>query len=751
MKDRRHAAIMFTDIVGYTALMRSNEKKAFDLLDRNRTIHESCIKQFNGTLVKEIGDGIMLSFPLASEAIRCAVRIQHACKAQSIPLRIGIHEGEVVFEDGDVFGDGVNVASRLESIAKPGCIYFSGVVYGEIKNKPEFKATFLDKKSLKNIDEPIKVYSINCEEIGDLPLDSEVLGSRPNRIKKYVKPLLKISPFIIILIGAFVTFILFNSSTKLPFMERDWIVIADFENFTEEPIFDNSLNTAFKISINQSRHLNVITSMRMKEALKHMKKPDSIRIDEEIGREIAIREGAKLLVVPSISKVGNQYTLTTEIQDAQTANILQSDVLYAKNQDKILKILDDLCKKVRRNLGESRYDIIEQSKPLSKATTSSLDALKAYSLGIEKHINLHFKEARMYYENAIELDSNFTAAKASLGNLLFENFDREKGREWLKKAMLTIENLTEREKYGILAFYAASVDNDLEKAIEYTKTKIDLYPDDHLSHNNLGWYYQKQGLYEKAVEEYKVAIRSNPYLLITYGGINWIYLDYIGQMDSVKTWSNRLIEQAPDNAWGYYYLGSAYVGLDNLEKAENNFIKARDIDRTFLMNQWRLAHVYRLLGMHEKAIEVLEEILSIDPSENFTNYDIGINYELKGDHKNALNKFLELKKVCEQWLEEYPDNFNSYLNYGLVFSRLGEKEKGWEIGKQAMHLDSTMHIRTAELLAVQDKKIEALDRIEKALKNNYRDLVWLKLNPNLQLLHAEPRYQQLIEQYFGAK
>jgi adenylate cyclase len=135
-EERRHAAIIFTDIVGYTALMGSNEDHAHELLQKNRKIHQQIIKKFNGTLIKEIGDGTLISVPLSSDAVRCAIEIQKTGIDQDIPLKIGIHEGEVVFEGSDVIGDGVNIASRLQEIAEKGSIYISGAVYGNVKNKP---------------------------------------------------------------------------------------------------------------------------------------------------------------------------------------------------------------------------------------------------------------------------------------------------------------------------------------------------------------------------------------------------------------------------------------------------------------------------------------------------------------------------------------------------------------------------------------------------------------------------------------
>ena len=479
-----------------------------------------------------------------------------------------------------------------------------------------------------------------------------------------------------------------------------------------------------------------------------MKKETRVHIDEETGREIALREGVKICIVPGISRVGTQYILTVKIQEASTGDIFKSEILYAKSQDKIIEKLDHLSKKIRRNLGESRYKISEQSKPLSKVTTSSLDALKQYSLGIENHIKLEFEKAIIHYENAIRIDTNFTSAKASLGNLLYERFDPEKGRSWLDQAILSIDNLTDREKYGILAFYAVNIDNDLDKGIEYTKTRIELYPDDPAPHNNLGWYFRNQGDYEKAVEEYKVALRIDPYMMLAYGGLNWVYLQNLGQMDSALTWSDRMIMHGPQNAWGYFYLGSAFVGIDSLDIAEIAYLKARNLDPDLFLNQYRLAHVYRLRGMYVKAIEVLEEILIINSEETSAHYDLGINYDLMGDHENARNHFLEFRKIAEQWVYDDPDDPGSFIANGVVLTRLGEKKAGWETGKRGYELDSTIHFRFAQLLAVQDRKIEAFDQLEKALENGYRDLVWLKLHPDLQVLHGEVRYQDLINEFF---
>src|SRR6476659_2896269 len=137
---RQLAAIMFTDIAGYTALMGEDEQKAFDLLRKNRQLQKPLIEKHNGTWIKELGDGVLASFSTVTNAVLCAIEIQKACNdTDDLKLRIGIHLGEVVFEDNDVFGDGVNIASRLQALAPIGRIWISESIYNNISNKSKNK------------------------------------------------------------------------------------------------------------------------------------------------------------------------------------------------------------------------------------------------------------------------------------------------------------------------------------------------------------------------------------------------------------------------------------------------------------------------------------------------------------------------------------------------------------------------------------------------------------------------------------
>ena len=163
-QDRRLAAIMFTDIVGYTSLMGKDEKKAFQLLEKNRNIHKPLIEKYHGTFLKEIGDAILASFPNVYDAVICAIQIIKATKKEhDLSLRIGVHEGEVVFKAGDVYGDGVNIAARIEGLAEAGGISISGTVYDQVENKLPLGYEYMGEKIVKNITRPLRVYKIQFD------------------------------------------------------------------------------------------------------------------------------------------------------------------------------------------------------------------------------------------------------------------------------------------------------------------------------------------------------------------------------------------------------------------------------------------------------------------------------------------------------------------------------------------------------------------------------------------------------------
>ncbi len=155
---------MFTDIVGYDSLLKEDEKKAFEYLRKNQRIHKRLIKKFNGRWLKEMGGGILASFNSNIDAVMCAVSIQKASTEVEIPVRIGIHQGDVIFEKKDVLGDGVNVASRIQNAASSNSIVISETVYNDIKNKEGLEIDYLGEQPLKGVTKPVGIYKVTCQD-----------------------------------------------------------------------------------------------------------------------------------------------------------------------------------------------------------------------------------------------------------------------------------------------------------------------------------------------------------------------------------------------------------------------------------------------------------------------------------------------------------------------------------------------------------------------------------------------------------
>ena len=191
------SAILFSDIVGYSRMMSLNEEITINLIRKNRKLHKTLIKKYNGKWCKEMGDGTLATFKTPSEAVYCAGELLKSCARENIVIRIGIHLGEIVTDNGDIFGDAVNLASRLESVAYPGQIIISQAVNRSIKNKPGICSRYLTNKNLKNIDEPIRIYRVSINDAQNFsPRDHRGGNDRIRRI------MLTVAATIILLISS---------------------------------------------------------------------------------------------------------------------------------------------------------------------------------------------------------------------------------------------------------------------------------------------------------------------------------------------------------------------------------------------------------------------------------------------------------------------------------------------------------------------------------------------------------------------
>lgn len=778
-RSRRLAVIMFTDIVGYSALAQRNEELALQLLGEHRGLLRALFPGHGGEEIKTIGDAFMVEFASALEATRCAVAIQRMLfdRNASLPdeshirLRIGLHLGDVVHKEDDIFGDGVNIAARIEPMAEPGGICVSEDIANQISNKIDLPLHELPDQPLKNIERPVRIFALGLpwsEPPVSRPSDGGSAGSYVSRTgaragapgKAPAGSLRRWAVSLALLVAVAAAtlagwWILTPRTKAFGFQERDWIVVCDFENQTGEAVFDKSLDTALRVSITQSSYVNVVPRSRLGEVLRRMQKGDVSRIDEPIGREIAQREGIKAVLVPSITGVAGTYNISAVIEDPATGAAFSSETIRVREKEEVLNALDELARKTRRILGESIGAIARQGKELVEVTTPSLEALKQYSIAIEKHGLGNFGEARTYYENALAIDPKFTAAKASLGMIhveahqarnygvtRFEGIDRELGKKLLSEAALNTNNLTDRERYGILAFYARAVDNDLPKAIQYLNILAGMYPDDATVHNNLGWFLRQTRRGDEAAAEFKEAIRIDPTLMLSYDGLLSVYLYDLGEVSQAVELCRQQIAGNAEHYQAYDNLGWAYLGNGELEGAREAFAKAIELNPRVILYRFRLAHTYRLLGKYARALECVEEISEADDAG--IHYQRGVLRQLLDDKQGARRHF-ELQRVLdEKRLKANPGTAFNHINLALTLARLGETRKAEASLKSALAIDPADHFGSSRVHCVLGKTEESLDELEEAIRKGLTNYIWVKIHPDLEGIYRHPRFKALL-------
>jgi tetratricopeptide (TPR) repeat protein/DNA-binding winged helix-turn-helix (wHTH) protein len=542
----------------------------------------------------------------------------------------------------------------------------------------------------------------------------------------------------------------YNPTPAAALTSRDYVLISDFENQTGDPVFDRSLAAALATSLDQSSAANVYSPTRVKEALKRMLKPNVEHIDEALALEIAEREGIKVVVLPTISGVGQSYRLAARIRAVSSGRDIKTEVSSAISKDKVLDAVDELAGALRRDLGESLQKISE-SRPLTAATTSSLEALKQYSLGQEKHRAADVQEAKTYYENALAIDPTFTMARASLGMLHIDqatlgiaHFDAEQGKRLLTDAVQHISNLTDKEKYTVLAFYAQSVEHDWEKAVRYYKALLAIYPDYPEAYNSLAWAYHRMGRYEESIAAAKQAIRIDPHLLIAYANLAGVQLYVQGDVKSALETCQEALRVDPHNAWSYDCVGWALFGKGDWAQAQTAFEKAVFFNPQGTLSRYRLAHAHRLQGHYQQALQTLEPILKIDPSDKTPWYDMGVVYEAMGDQTKAREHFQHYRLEMEAQWRKNPRDADAVWSLAEVLSRLGEKEHALFWTRKGLALDPNRHFEYATVLSLNQQKPEAIEELQIAIQKGYPYPIFVKIHPDLQALHGDPRFEQLL-------
>jgi TolB-like protein/class 3 adenylate cyclase/Flp pilus assembly protein TadD len=572
-KSRQLAAIMFTDIVGYTALMGQDEQMAISLLNKNRKLHKSRIEAYRGRWIKELGDGVMASFNTVSDAVNAAVKIQEACNtANDFQLRIGIHQGEVLFENNDVFGDTVNIAARIQAAAKPGCIFISESVQGNIANNNDFKSHFVKEETLKNVHKPVRMYQVMFEGSETIVVEDPMIPNTENSI------------------------------AVLPF--------ANMSNDPEQEYFSDGITEEIINVLAQVPGLKVIgrtSSFAFKGKNMDLK---------VIGEQLSVthilegsvrRSGTKLRITAQLIKVSDGFHLYSEKFDRELEDI------FAIQDEISLAILDAVKIKL---FGSVKDTVL-------KKYTDNVEAYQLYLKGLfyyNKYTPDAFTKAIEYFKQAIEIDPDYAIAYSGLCysymTMSFFNWiPADKGMPQAIKASQQCIELDDKiaESHISLGRIKLHYEWNIRAAIIEQKKAIAINPNNPEAYIQLGMCSVLLGNKEEAIAYANKAISLDPFSTMNLWMASIMPL-VANEANSLLVITKQLIDLNPEFFGGYLFAGEAYLQLGDFEKALQNLKLAVSKDcNSYTLSD--LGVLYGFMGDKTKAREVIKEIKKIEGIE----------------------------------------------------------------------------------------------------------------------------------------
>ncbi len=353
------------------------------------------------------------------------------------------------------------------------------------------------------------------------------------------KPPLWIVPTLIVaVVAAGIAFVFLKRGHALT--EKDSILIADFVNTTTDPVFDDTLKKALAVDLGQSPYLNVFPDQKIRQTLQFMGRSPSDRVTTDVGREICQRDGIRAMLNGSIDSVGGQYVITLEATNVSSGDSLGREQAQADRKEDVLNALHGAATKLRGQLGESLSTVQKYDMSLSMATTSSLDALKALSLGDAKHNVGDELGALPNYQRAVEIDPNFAMAYARLGTVYNNLQQIQLSEQNRQKAFELRDRASEREKLYIMSHYYAD-SGQLDKGITALELYRQTYPRDATPFNNLAVIYNQLGQFDNSLENAKRAVELDPEMVSGYGQLATAYCG-LNRIDEARATLNTALQ-----------------------------------------------------------------------------------------------------------------------------------------------------------------------------------------------------------------
>jgi serine/threonine-protein kinase len=602
---RQLAAIMFTDIVGYTALMGDDEQKAFEILNKNRRLQKPLIEKYGGRCIKELGDGVLASFNTVSDAVNAAIQIQKSCNlTKDFLLRIGIHHGEIVFEENDIFGDAVNIASRLQALAPIGGIWVSESVHNNVANKKEINTKFVRAETLKNVKEPVRIYEVTTHDN-----QTELMSPTLDKIQAKT-PVDK-------------------SIAVLPFV--------NMSNDPEQEYFSDGITEEIINVLAQIKELKVVGRT---SSFSFKGKNQDLRI---IGEQLSV----KLILEGSVRKVGNKLRITVQLIDVEDGYHLWSE-RYDRQMEDIFDIQDEISLAILKELKVKLFS--NEKEKVLKRHTENTEAYQLYLQG-RFHYNQWaglsgYKIAIEYYNKAIEKEPNYALAYAGLASCylnlwFFSHLPPEQSVPHMKDTThrsLALDNNI-AESHVSLARMKCWYEWDFAKAEEEYRKAIELNPNHAEAHEQYGMMLAHLSRKSEALAEAELALTLDPFSLMINWGVGWINW-IVGNYDRGIIQGKRLIEFEPNFFGGHLILGNNLLTIGKYEEAivELKIAVSQNYGSFTLVY---MGLVYGIMGEQNKAKEILNELLEMRKVQPVGSYELGLAYASVGENDIAIDNLEE--------------------------------------------------------------------------------------------------------------
>ncbi len=512
-KKRLLAAVMFTDIEGYTSLMSQSEADALNVRERHRNTFEATTEAYNGTIVQYFGDGTLSIFTSAVEAVQCAIELQMAfLEEPKIPVRIGIHVGDILYTNDDIVGDAVNLASRIESCAISGSVLISDKVHDQIRNHHDIKSKFIDAYEFKNVDHAMPLFAITNEGLV-VPKKEDIKGklkehsSDKHNPKSKRKTFFIALPLLLLIIASF--FILKHFNKEHSISDDLSIAVLPFENLSTEEdavIFRDGVTEDILTQLSKLKELHVISRTSV------MQYKDTKKTIPEIAKEL----GVSYILEGSIRKYGDAIRITAQLIDANT-----DEHIWAENYDKTLTNIFNLQTEVSKEIVDALEINLsfEEQQQLSVIPTKSIEAYKLFLEGrneADKRNKESISNSILLYKEAITLDPNYAEAYAEIANSIFlETYYA--GRSVDEASKLANKYLEKAEKINDKTSRIYSVkglinnyQGNHEAAVKAFEKAIELSPNDLTARHQYSTFFFYTGQTKQQLEQAEIAYRLDP-------------------------------------------------------------------------------------------------------------------------------------------------------------------------------------------------------------------------------------------------